>query len=199
MGGEQRGSAGGTGQRGTGSGKGAPGRKQAYVLAAAMLDSWAFRPVCLSPLWVSARRVRVSEGMVWQGGAGMPRRTHHHDGGLHFGGRCLALASFPPSCWCCWFPRGMVCKGEIRSERWRFEGLREAPKLRPRLCVGLVSCCGRPGSSSRWDGGMPEKFRTRTHPSSWGSRINTASSFRDFQGELRLSRAPHLHDPDHDL
>jgi hypothetical protein len=32
----------------------------AHVLAAVMLESWAFLPVCLSPLWVSARNLSVS-------------------------------------------------------------------------------------------------------------------------------------------
>jgi hypothetical protein len=38
------------------------GEGRAYVLAAAMLDSWALRPVCLSPLLVSVIRVDVSDG-----------------------------------------------------------------------------------------------------------------------------------------
>ncbi len=55
----------------------------------------------------------------------------------------------------------MLCKGGIRSERWRFEGLKEAPNLRPRRrWVGWsLAVVGQAAPQ----GGMPEKFRTRTH------------------------------------
>lgn len=63
---------------------------QTYILAAVMLDSWAFRPVCRSPLAVSIEScasawqsppdaLESSTGASWWGG----RPTHNQHGGLH--------------------------------------------------------------------------------------------------------------------
>lgn len=34
---------------------------KSYVFAAVMFDNWAFRPVCLSPAWVSAESLSIKE------------------------------------------------------------------------------------------------------------------------------------------
>lgn len=71
---------------------------QTHILAAVMLDNWAFRPVCRSPLAVSVEScasawesppgaLESSTGALWWGG----RPTHNQYGGLH-------LDSFATGC-----------------------------------------------------------------------------------------------------
>jgi hypothetical protein len=37
-----------------------------YVLAAVILDIWAFLPVCLSPLWVSVKYLLATWRFTWE-------------------------------------------------------------------------------------------------------------------------------------
>ncbi len=63
----------------------------AHVFAAVILESCAFLPVCLSPLWVSARNLSVSRTQKdgyrsWSEGNYVLERTHNQHRGLHLEG-----------------------------------------------------------------------------------------------------------------